>query len=156
MLIYITGLSGSGKSTIAKELQKNIPNSVLLDGDDIRSTVNKDLGFTRPEKIENIRRNNALIKLLYDQEITVVCAFMSSISSERDKVFKECPNNLKIQLSTPLEVCTERDVKGLYKTKPKDFAGVTSKYEELEDPDIVLDTSKISLKECISKINANL
>jgi len=151
-LYYITGLSGSGKSTLAFELQKYIKQSIVLDGDIIRETINSDLGFTQQDKKENIRRNNALIKLLYDQNLIIICAFMASIKKERDKIFNECPNNIKIQLTTPLEECIKRDIKGLYKNNLDNFAGVSAKYESLENPDLCIDTKKLSIQECINII----
>lgn len=150
-LIYISGLSGSGKTTIAKALQKIIPNSILLDGDEIRSSINSDLGFEQSAKIENIRRNNALIKLLYDQGFTVICAFMASIASERDKLFNLIPA-IKVQIEIPLEVCKKRDTKGLYDLCPDDFAGVTSIYTPLPDPKLVINTDILSVNECVSLI----
>ena len=151
-LIYITGLSGSGKTTIAKALQKITPNSILLDGDEIRTTINSDLGFDKNSKIENIRRNNALIKLLYEQDIVIICAFMASIKEERDKVFKECPNAITIQLSTPIHICQQRDPKQLYKQKLQNFAGVNMKYEPLDSPALILDTSINTLESCVEQI----
>lgn len=147
-LIYITGLSGSGKTTIAKDLQSRIPGSILLDGDEIRATVNKDLGYDRESKIQNIKRNNELISLLYNQGFTVICAFMASIPDVRDEVFNKCQNNIKVQLITPLEVCIQRDVKGLYKNKPQDFAGMTSSYNGFSEPDIKIDTSTRDVYSC--------
>ena len=151
-LIYITGLSGAGKTTIGLELQKTIPGSILLDGDIIRETINKDLGFTRENKIENIRRNNALIKMLYDQGFTIICCFMASIGEERDKLFDMCYNVIKIQLTTPVDICAQRDVKGLYAAGVNNFAGVTAKYCPLNNPDLSLDTSQLSIGECVDKI----
>ena len=152
MIIYITGLSGSGKTTIAKELQNKILNSILLDGDEIRHSINSDIGFEKQDKIENIRRNNELIKLLHNQGFTIICAFMSSISSERNKLFNDITDILKIQLTTPLEVCQQRDPKGHYKKNLKNFAGVSSKYEPINNPDLKIDTSKYSLNESINVI----
>lgn len=155
-LIYITGLSGAGKTTIAKELQKQIPYSILLDGDGIRTTINKDLGFEKHHKIENIRRNNALIELLYSQGFTIICAFMASISSERDKIFEQCPNNIKVQLTTSIEECAKRDPKGYYKKNLDNFAGITSKYEPFCKPDLQIDTSKSNLEDCVHLIRKKI
>lgn len=151
-IIYITGLSGSGKTTIAKALQKRIPGSILLDGDEIRSTVNKDLGFSTQDKIANISRNNELISLLYEQGHTVICAFMSSIESERDKLFAKYPEAIKIQLTTPLFICQERDPKGHYGKYLFNFAGVDTPYPTIKNPDVALDTSVIPLDECVQLI----
>lgn len=151
-IIYITGLSGSGKTTLAKQLHKHLPGSILLDGDELRTTVNNDLGFTEEDKKENIRRNNALISLLYSQGLTVICAFMASIPEDRDLLFIKHPETLKIQLSTPLEVCQARDPKGLYSSSPKNFSGYTAPYKGLVHPDLVLDTSTLTPEESTSKI----
>lgn len=151
-LIYITGLSGSGKTTLGLELQKQIPNSIFLDGDIIRNTLNKDLGFDRESKIINIQRNNELIKILYDQGFTIISAFMASISTERDKVFTHCKCNYKIQLNTPMHVCIQRDVKGLYLQKPENFSGVNFPYNGFEVPHLTLDTSLLSPSSCIREI----
>lgn len=153
-LIYLTGLSGSGKTTIGVELQKRIPGSVLLDGDVIRGTINKDLGFAREDKVENIRRNNALIAMLHDQGLTVICCFMASIAEERDKLFETYGHAIKVQLTTPLEVCAGRDVKGLYASAVSNFAGVSAKYSPLANPDLILDTSTVPLEECVATIHS--
>lgn len=155
-LIYLTGFSGAGKTTIGVELQKRLPGSILLDGDVIRGTISRDLGFGREAKVENIRRNNALIKMLYDQGLTVIGCFMASVAEERDKVFGLCANVLKVQLTTPLEVCAQRDVKGLYAAKPEHFAGVSAQYAPLLSPDLELDTSRLSLAECVGAIHSRL
>jgi adenylylsulfate kinase len=155
-LIYITGLSGSGKTTIAKALQQITPNSILLDGDEIRNTINSDLGFDKNSKIENIRRNNALIKLLYDQDIIVICAFMASIKEERDKIFEHCTDCIKIQLSTPIHICQERDPKQLYKQNPENFAGINMKYEPIDSPTLTIDTSINTIEYCVNQIKEHL
>ena len=152
MLIYITGFSGSGKTTIGKALQSKIPNSILLDGDEIRKSLNIDLGYSKPHKIENIRRNNELIKLLYSQGFTVIACFMSSIKDERDKVFTTCEYNVKVQLITPVEVCKARDVKGLYSKNLENFSGVSFPYEGFGTPDIAIDTSIESLNTSVNKV----
>lgn len=151
-LIYITGLSGAGKTTISEELQKHIPNSIFLDGDIIRDSINKDLGFDRNDKLENIRRNNELIHILYNQGFTIIAAFMASIIEERDKVFTICPNSYLIQLTTPLSVCIERDPKGLYIRKLDNFSGTTFKYEMSTTADLHIDTSKYTVDECVETI----
>lgn len=156
LLIYLTGFSGAGKTTIGVELQRRLPGSVLLDGDVIRNSINADLGFGLEAKVENIRRNNALIKMLYDQGLTVIGCFMASVAEERDKIFGACRNALKVQLTTPLEVCARRDVKGLYAAKPEHFAGVSARYAPLPSPDLELDTSLLSLDDCVGAIHSRL
>jgi adenylylsulfate kinase len=150
-IIYISGLSGSGKTTIAKKLQEEIPNSILLDGDEIRNSINSDLGFTKEDKIENIRRNNDLIRLLYNQGFNIICAFMASIAEEREKIFADIPA-LKVQIDIPIDVCIKRNTKGLYSKNIENFAGMTSKYEPLLCPDIVLDTDMFSITECVNLV----
>jgi adenylylsulfate kinase-like enzyme len=151
-IIYISGLSGSGKTTIAKELQYRI-GGVILDGDEIRNTLNKDLGFTYEEKVKNIRRNNELIKFLSERlDRPIICAFMSSIGEVRNELFDEVDNIFKVQLTTPIEVCMKRDTKGLYKKKPENFGGVTSNYCPISEPDLEIDTSEISVYDAVDMI----
>lgn len=152
MLIYITGFSGSGKTTIAEALRQVIPHAVLLDGDIIRRSVSKDLGYDVASKMENIRRNNELMKMMYDQGFVVIASFMASIEEERDKVFETCTNNIKIQLTTPLEICIRRDTKGLYKNNTKNLAGVSARYSPFKTADLFLDTSVMTVEDCVVEI----
>jgi len=151
-IIYITGLSGSGKTTIGKELQKQIPHSIHLDGDEIRVSMNTDLGFSTSEKTENIRRNNALIKLLSDQGHTVICSFMASVVTERDKLFIACPHIITVQLSTSVTTCAERDPKGYYSKKLINFAGITTEYVPIDNPNLTLDTTNSTVESCVKGI----
>lgn len=155
VLIYITGLSGSGKTTIGKALQERIPHSIILDGDQIRSAMNSDLGYTAEAKVENIRRNNELIKLLYDQGVTVIACFMASVAVERDKVFDMCPMSVKVQLTTSVDICRARDTKGLYTRVVDNFAGVSAPYQSLSNPDIMIDTSLESIDTSVRMILIN-
>ena len=151
-IIYITGLSGSGKTTISKKLQKLIPNSILLDGDEIRNSINRDLGFDYDSKVENIRRNNDLITLLNSQGFTIICSFMASIGSERDKLFENNDNVIKIQLTTSLKECMRRNTKNLYNEDIKNLSGFNFKYDELKEPHLKLDTSVLTVQECVDNI----
>lgn len=151
-LIYITGFSGSGKTTIASALQQHIPHSIVLDGDVIRKSINVDLGYDEQSKQENIRRNTELMALLYDQGFTVIAAFMGSLGEYRDLVFDRCPDSIRVQLTTPLDVCIARNTKGLYNKSTSNLAGVTARYSPLTSPDLQLDTSVISVDDCVRSI----
>lgn len=155
--IWMTGLSGSGKSTLANEVEKRLfaigKHTMLLDGDNIRMGLNKNLGFKEADRIENIRRIAEVSKLMNDAGIIVLTAFISPYRQDRRNA-KEIIGDgfLEVYVSTPIEECEKRDVKGLYKKARKgeipNFTGITSAYEEPENPDIVVDTSKHTLEEC--------
>lgn len=155
--VWMTGLSGSGKSTLANEVEKRLfaigKHTMLLDGDNIRMGLNKNLGFKEADRIENIRRIAEVSKLMNDAGIIVLTAFISPYRQDRRNA-KEIIGDgfLEVYVSTPIEECEKRDVKGLYKKARKgeipNFTGITSTYEEPENPDIVVDTSKHTLEEC--------
>jgi adenylylsulfate kinase-like enzyme len=151
-LIYITGLSGAGKTTIGLELQKRIPNSIFLDGDIIRNSMSKDLGFDPVAKLENIRRNNELIRMLYSQGFTVIAAFMASVQEERDKVFDMCLNSTLVQLTTPLDTCIRRDPKGLYAKKLDNFSGTSLPYNTSSHADIYINTAICTVSDAVNII----
>ena len=149
-VLWFTGLSGSGKSTIANEVEKRLAlmnrHTFLLDGDNVRHGLNKDLGFTEADRIENIRRIGEVAKLMTDAGLIVLTAFISPFRAERQMVrdmMEDC-EFVEIFVDTPLEVAEERDVKGLYKKaregKLKNFTGIDSPYEPPEQPDIVVNT----------------
>ncbi len=150
LVLWFTGLSGSGKSTIANEVEKalNLMNrhTFLLDGDNIRHGLNKDLGFTDADRIENIRRIGEVAKLMADAGLIVLTAFISPFRAERQMVRDMLPEGefVEIFVDTPLEVAEKRDVKGLYKKaregKLKNFTGIDSPYEPPENPDITVNT----------------
>jgi bifunctional enzyme CysN/CysC len=150
-LLWFTGLSGSGKSTIANLVEKKLyalgHHSFLLDGDNIRHGLNKDLGFTEADRIENIRRVGEVAKLMTDAGLIVLTAFISPFRAEREIVRSMLPDNefVEIFIDTPLDVAEKRDVKGLYKKarsgQLKNFTGIDSPYEVPENPDIVIDTT---------------
>jgi bifunctional enzyme CysN/CysC len=153
-LLWFTGLSGSGKSTIANLVEKKLfalgRHSFLLDGDNVRHGLNKDLGFTDTDRIENIRRVGEVAKLMTDAGLIVLTAFISPFRAERDMVRAMLPEDefLEIFIDTPLEEAERRDVKGLYKKARsgalKNFTGIDSPYEPPEKPDIRIDTTKIT------------
>jgi bifunctional enzyme CysN/CysC len=154
MVLWFTGLSGSGKSTIANEVEKtlNLMNrhTFLLDGDNIRHGLNKDLGFTDADRIENIRRIGEVARLMADAGLIVLTAFISPFRAERRMVRDMLPDGefVEIFVDTPLEVAEKRDVKGLYakarEGKLKNFTGIDSPYEPPENPDIVVNTVEMS------------
>jgi adenylylsulfate kinase-like enzyme len=148
MLIYITGISGSGKTTLAKALQTKISHSVVIDGDEIRETVNRDLGFCLEDKRENIRRHNAIIQVLYDQGVTVIAALMASIVDERARILTYCKESLLIQLTTPESVCAARDPKRFYATNTP----VNLFYKPLQNPHLLIDTSVVTVDEAVELI----
>jgi bifunctional enzyme CysN/CysC len=156
-VLWFTGLSGSGKSTIANEVEKrlNLMNrhTFLLDGDNVRHGLNRDLGFTEADRIENIRRVGEVAKLMADAGLIVLTAFISPFRAERDMVRKMLPEGefVEIFVDTPLEVAEARDVKGLYKKARsgalKNFTGIDSPYEPPEEPDIRVNTVEMTPEE---------
>lgn len=162
IMIWFTGLSGSGKSTIAIALERELNRRGLLcqilDGDNIRSGINKNLGFSEEDRIENIRRIAEVSKLFVDTGVITVAAFISP-SNELRKMAASIIGEkdfLEVYVSTPLEECEKRDVKGLYAKaragEIKNFTGISAPFEAPEHPDITLDTTKLSLKECVEKL----
>ncbi|ABF53239.1 sulfate adenylyltransferase subunit CysN [Sphingopyxis alaskensis] len=153
-LLWFTGLSGSGKSTIANLVEKKLHrmnrHSFLLDGDNVRHGLNKDLGFTEADRIENIRRVGEVAKLMTDAGLIVITAFISPFRAEREMVRSMLPEGefIEIFIDTPLEEAERRDVKGLYKKaragQLKNFTGIDSPYEAPETPEIRIDTTAMS------------
>ncbi len=161
-VLWMTGLSGSGKSTIANEIEKILysqgKKTYILDGDNIRHGLNKDLGFTDKDRVENIRRVAEVAKLMCDAGLIVITAFISPFRLEREmarSLFEK--NDFKeIYISTPLKVVEKRDPKGLYKKarlgKIPNFTGIDSIYEKPTNPELEIDTSKVSLSKAVKKI----
>ena len=153
-VLWFTGLSGSGKSTIANEVEKSLNlmnrHTFLLDGDNVRHGLNKDLGFTEADRIENIRRVGEMAKLMTDAGLIVLTAFISPFRAERKMVRGMLPEGefIEIFVDTPLEVAEARDVKGLYKKarsgKLKNFTGIDSPYEPPENPEIRVNTVEMT------------
>jgi bifunctional enzyme CysN/CysC len=161
-VLWFTGLSGSGKSTIANEVEKtlNLMNrhTFLLDGDNVRHGLNKDLGFTETDRIENIRRVGEVAKLMADAGLIVLTAFISPFRAERDMVRAMLPEGefVEIFVETPLEVAEARDVKGLYKKARsgalKNFTGIDSPYESPDKPEIRVNTVEMTPAEAADYI----
>ena len=161
-VLWFTGLSGSGKSTIANEVEKrlNLMNrhTFLLDGDNVRHGLNKDLGFTETDRIENIRRVGEVARLMTDAGLIVLTAFISPFRAERDMVRKMLPAGefIEIYVDTPLSVAEARDVKGLYKKARsgtlKNFTGIDSPYEAPEQPEIRVNTTEMTPAEAAEHI----
>lgn len=159
--VWLTGLSGAGKSTIANALEKRLfsmgKHTMLLDGDNVRMGLNRNLGFGEKDRIENIRRIAEVSKLMNDAGLIVLTSFISPYRLDRRNAKEIIGDNfVEVYVSTPLEECERRDVKGLYKAaragELSDFTGITSPYEEPENPDIVVDTSKNEVGECVEII----
>ncbi|MDA8666245.1 sulfate adenylyltransferase subunit CysN [Alphaproteobacteria bacterium] len=165
-ILWFTGLSGSGKSTIANALEKKLhangKHTFLLDGDNVRHGLNKDLGFTDADRIENIRRIGEVAKLMTDAGLIVLTAFISPFRAERDMVRALVPAGdfIEVHVDTPLDVAERRDVKGLYKKARdgtlKNFTGIDSPYEPPETPEIVVNTTELSADEAADVIIAYL
>lgn len=161
-VLWFTGLSGSGKSTIANEVEKSLNlmnrHTFLLDGDNVRHGLNKDLGFTEADRIENIRRVGEVAKLMTDAGLIVLTAFISPFRAERQMVRGMLPDAefIEIFVDTPLEVAEERDVKGLYKKarsgKLKNFTGIDSPYESPENAEIRVNTVEMTPAEAAEYI----
>ena len=161
-VLWMTGLSGSGKSTIANAVEKKLAHmnrhTILLDGDNLRHGLNKDLGFTDPDRIENIRRVGEVAKLMTDAGLIVITAFISPFRSERKMVRDMMASGefMEVFIDTPLSVLEKRDVKGLYAKarsgKLKNFTGIDSAYEAPEMPEIHIKTTELSVDEAAEKI----
>jgi adenylylsulfate kinase len=162
VILWFTGLSGSGKSTVANALEQRLfelgQHTYLLDGDNVRHGLNKDLGFTDADRVENIRRIGEVAKLFVDAGLIVMTAFISPFRSDRDMVRSLVPAGefFEIFVDTPLDVCEQRDPKGLYKKaragQIKNFTGLDSPYEAPDAPDLTLKTAEESLEQSVSKV----
>jgi adenylylsulfate kinase len=161
-IIWFTGLSGSGKSTIAGALEQALfslgQHTYLLDGDNVRHGLNKDLGFSDEDRIENIRRIGEMSKLFVDAGMIVLSAFISPFITDRRMVRDLVGNKefVEVFMDTPLATCEDRDPKGLYKKarlgEIKNFTGIDSEYETPEKPEVTIDTSTMSVEQCVITI----
>ena len=163
--IWLTGLSGSGKATLANALEQYLAahgkHTMLLDGDNVRMGLNRDLGFGEKDRMENIRRIAQVAKLMNDAGLIVLTSFISPYRKDREmarEIIGGC--FVEVYVSTPLEECERRDVKGLYKAARKgeiaEFTGITSAYEAPDAPQAVIDTSGRSIGECVAELAAAL
>lgn len=161
-LLWFTGLSGSGKSTIAGALETALASrnahTYLLDGDNVRFGLCKDLGFSDEDRQENIRRIGEVAKLMVDAGLLVLSAFISPHEAEREgvKALFKAGTCLEVFIDTPLEVCEQRDPKGLYKKaragEIKSFTGIDSAYEAPRQPDIHLKTDQLSVTDAVNEL----
>jgi len=161
-LLWFTGLSGAGKSTVANALDQALfqlgYHTFLLDGDNVRHGLNKDLGFSDTDRVENIRRIGETSKLFTDAGLIVMSAFISPFISDR-KLVRELFDThefIEVHISTALSVCEQRDPKGLYKKaragEIKYFTGIDSEYQAPDKPEITLDTGTLSIRECTEQL----
>lgn len=162
-VLWLTGYSGSGKSTLASAVERRLnqefkAHTFLLDGDLIRTGLNRDLGFSDEDRSENIRRIGEVARLFFEAGLIVLTAFISPFRSDRDQARALLPPGgfSEIYVRCPLEVCEARDVKGLYRkarqgTIPQ-FTGIDSPYEEPEAPELIVDTSLYPLEECVEQV----
>lgn len=165
-IIWLTGLSGSGKSTIANMVEKKLlaqgKHSYLLDGDNVRHGLNKDLGFTDADRVENIRRVGETAKLMLDAGLIVITSFISPFRAERDmaRTLFDAGEFVEVHVNTSLEVCEQRDPKGLYRKarqgEIKNFTGLDSPYEEPKQAELTLNTVELSVEEAADVIIAYL
>ena len=161
-LLWYTGLSGSGKSTIANAVDallfKRACHSYLLDGDNVRHGLNGDLGFSDDDRIENIRRISEVAKLFVDSGLIVSTAFISPFRADRALAKSKLTDGefIEVFIDTPIEVCEKRDPKGLYKLaragEIKDFTGIDSAYEAPEKAQIHINTAEKSIEQCAQQV----
>lgn len=165
-VIWFTGLSGSGKTTLASALERNLFErgylTQVLDGDNIRTGINNNLGFSPEDRIENIRRIAEIAKLLINSGVICLCAFVSP-SEETRKTVRDIIGEkdfLEVFVSTPIEVCESRDVKGLYEKARagiiKEFTGVSAPFEIPQNAILSIDTSNKNVEECVAFLLENL
>lgn len=162
LTVWFTGLSGSGKSTIAVALERRLSQqgifSRILDGDNIRTGINRGLGFSEEERRENIRRIAEVSKLFTETGIVTLSAFVSPTNELREMARKIIGKEdfVEIFVATPLEECERRDVKGIYakarRGEIKDFTGITSPFEAPESPALAIDTTNLSVEEAVERV----
>ena len=158
--LWFTGLSGAGKTTVAMEVEKRLlaigAKAERLDGDLVREHLTSDLGFSRKDRDENIRRNSFVASLLTRNGIITLCCFISPYRQARDEARKLINDFIEVYINVPLSVCEDRDVKGLYKKARSgeipEFTGVSDPYEEPDNPEVILFTDKEGIEECAQKI----
>lgn len=161
-VLWFTGLSGSGKSElatrVAKKLQEMDKRVEILDGDVVRQSLTKDLGFSEADRKTNLERVTFVAKLLSRNGVATLVSFISPYISSRDAARRETTNFIEVFVKCPVEVCMERDVKGLYNKaiagEIKDFTGISHPYEEPPNPEITVETDKETPEESVGKILA--
>lgn len=166
VVVWFTGLSGAGKSTVAnaleQELVKRKVHSYLLDGDNVRHGLCADLGFSEADRTENIRRVGAVAGLMLDAGLVVLSAFISPYRAQRQAIKNSLPQGkfLEIYIATSLDVCEQRDVKGLYQKARRGeishFTGISDPYEAPEQADLIIDTAQQSLEQSVEQLIALL
>ncbi|MEO6025744.1 MAG: adenylyl-sulfate kinase [Candidatus Binatia bacterium] len=164
--VWLTGLSGSGKSTIAVDLEKRLwergIRAYILDGDNVRHGLNKNLGFSPEDRTENIRRIGEVAKLFTEAGVVALTAFISPYRADRDQVRKIMADGdfVEVHVDCPVEVCEQRDVKGLYKKaragEIKEFTGISAPYEAPEKPELTINTAGQSVEASANQILAYL
>jgi adenylylsulfate kinase len=162
LIIWLTGLPSSGKTTIARELEKRLHDmgghTYVLDGDNMRHGLNKDLGFSKEERSENIRRIAEVSKLFVDAGLIVICAFVSPFKEDREtaRTLVDDSEFIEVYVNCPVMVCMQRDPKSLYKKavsgQIKAFTGVNDPYEIPESPELMVETDVMTLPECVDMI----
>lgn len=161
--VWFTGLSGAGKTTVAKEVEKELKKRGLyvqrLDGDIVRDSLTRDLGFSKEDRIINIERNTFVAKLLTKNDIITLCSFISPYRESREfarKEISEVGGFVEVYVNAPLKICEKRDVKGLYRQaregKIDNFTGISGPYEEPENPEIMLRTDREDINESVTKV----
>ena len=161
-IIWLTGLSGSGKTTIAQDFEKFLFSQgyqvMVLDGDNVRHGLNSDLGFSQEDRDENIRRIGETAKLLTEAGIIAITAFISPYSKTRDRVREIVPDGdfIEVHIDCSLDECERRDTKGLYKKARagliKNFTGIDDPFEAPENPEITIDTEKLTVEQSVKMI----
>ena len=164
-VVWLTGLSGSGKSTVANVLENKLFNegvqTHVLDGDNVRMGLNKDLSFSPEDRTENIRRIGEVANLFSQSGTVVIAAFISPYSEDRARAREACKTNfLEVWVKASLDTCESRDPKGLYKKARRgeltNFTGIDSPYEAPENPEILIDTSSLSAEQSAERVVAEL
>lgn len=162
VMLWFTGLSGAGKSTLAHAVEEHLYQmgcrTFVFDGDNVRHGLCSDLGFSAEDRVENIRRVGEMAKLFLEAGVIALTAFISPFRADRQRVRSLVPHGefLEIYCRCPLDMCEKRDVKGLYRRaragEIKDFTGISSPYEEPENPELVVDTGELSLEQSMGKV----
>ncbi|MFN8373186.1 MAG: adenylyl-sulfate kinase [Anaerolineae bacterium] len=158
--LWLTGLSGAGKTTIAVELEKRLRAAGLrierLDGDTVREGLTRDLGFSKEDRDKNIERVTFVAKLLSRNGVGVILSFISPYREARDKARQETTNFIEVFVNAPLQTCIDRDVKGMYakaiRGEIKQFTGISDPYEEPLNPELIINTAEQTLDESVTQI----